>query len=465
MSSNPPPPSGTRRVRSAHESRSATVRAAAAAPSRRQRSHWQREQHQLKLLYAAVAALAIVVALIFAVGIIYDNVVQANQVVAQVGPDSITAGQLLDEVRPQAHAIDAQASQMGDPSTTADYVDQQKRSLPNSVLNDLVDAHVIAQEAARRGISVSPAELDDKERETVASFNAATNPAPTPAATPPADATAVSGAAGASPASDATAAALPGAAATTTTTTSDAAAASAANAVGTPVADATAISAVTGADATPAAASDQSATPAAATTPTPVPTLEDSAYGPALQQLLDKNNLTEPELRTILERGLLQDKVSAAIGEEQVPAVQPQVHARQILVTTQDQANDLLSQLQNGADFATLAQQNSTDTATKASGGDMGWFGKGVQTKAIDDAVFALQPGQLSGVVGDTAGFHILQVLETDPNRAVPPDQLTTLRQKAFNDWLNTQRSSQDVKLSLNQAQTNWILSKIGVRP
>jgi hypothetical protein len=65
----------------------------------------------------------------------------------------------------------------------------------------------------------------------------------------------------------------------------------------------------------------------------------------------------------------------------------------------------------------------------------------------------------------DTAGYHILQVLETDPSRAVPPDQLTTQRQKAFNDWLTGQRNNQDVKLSLDQAQTNWILSKLGVRP
>src|SRR5262252_7778418 len=179
MSSNPPPPSSTRRVRSAHESRSATVRAAAAAPSRRQLSHWQREQQQLKWLYAAVAALAVVVAAIFAAALLYDNVVRANQVVAQVGPDSITAAQLLDEVRPQARAIDAQAKQVGDPSTTASYVNQQKRTLPNQVLNDLIDTHIIAQEAARRGISVSPSDVDDKERQTVASFNASTNPTPT----------------------------------------------------------------------------------------------------------------------------------------------------------------------------------------------------------------------------------------------------------------------------------------------
>jgi parvulin-like peptidyl-prolyl isomerase len=377
------------------------------------------------MLYIGIAALVALIVVIFAGALLYDNVYRANQVVAQVGPESITASQLLDEVRPQARALDAQAKQYGDPSNQniASYLDQQKRGMPDQVLNDLIDASIIRQEATRRGISVSPAAVDDKERQTIANYQASTNPAPTAEPTPSAEA---------SPTSEGQAltSATPAAAATL-----------------------------------PIVAAVASPTAAAPTTPTPVPTLEQSAYAVALQQFLDKNNLTEADLRTQLERGLLQDKLQTAMGQEQVPDSQPQVHAQQIVVASQDQAAALLTQLQNGADFAQLAQQNSTDTATKDKGGDMGWFGRSVQTKAVEDAAFALQPGQLSDVVQDTAGYHIIQVLESDPNRAVPPAQLTSQRQKAFSDWLTAQRSSQDVKLSLEQAQKDWILSRIGVRP
>jgi parvulin-like peptidyl-prolyl isomerase len=413
MSTNPP--STPRRVRSAHESKSATVRAAAAAPSRRQQSRWQREQHQQRLLYIAIGALVLVVAAIFAGGFVYDNVIRANQVVAQVGPDSITAAQLLAEVQPQARAMDAQAKQLGGGTSNqqiSDYLDTQKRGLPDQVLNDAIDARIIQQEAARRGISVTPADVDDKERQTIAQFQAANNPSPT------VEPTAISEAS--------------------------------------PTAEGAVLT-----SATPSAV----ASPTALSTPTAVPTLEVSANAVALQQFLDKNGMTEADLRTQLERGLLQDKVQTAMGQEQAPDNQPQVHARQIVVPSPDQANDLLGQLQNGADFATLAAQNSTDAATKANGGDMGWFGRGVQTKQIEDAVFALQPGQLSSVVQDSAGYHILQVLESDPSRAVPADQLTTQRQKAFQTWLTAQRSGQDVKISLDQGQKNWILARLGVRP
>lgn len=396
-------PSTPRRVRGAHESKSATVRAAAAAPSRRQLSKWQREQRQQRSLYFAIGGLVVVVLAILGGGVVYDNVVRANEVVAQIGPDRITAAQLVDEMRPEVRAIDAQAKQAGSGANVAQYVNQQKRDLPDQVLNSLIDKHLIQQEAARRGITVTPADVDDKERQTVAQFNSSLNPTPTaaPTATP-------EGAA---------------------------------------------------ADATP----QSSPTPVG--TPTPVPTLTDDAYGPALQQLLDRNNLLESDLRTNLQDGLLRDRVQTAIGQEQAPDSQEQVHARHILVAAEDQANDVLQQLQNGADFGTLAAQLSTDPGSKDKLGDLGWFPRGIMDKPFEDAAFALQPGQLSGVVHGANGYHVIQVLERDPSRPVAADQLQTLRQKAFNDWLNTARASQDVKLQLSQTERDWVLARIGVRP
>ena len=396
-------PTTPRRVRSAHESKSATVRAAAAAPSRRQQSKWQREQQQQRLLFIAVGVLAALVVAIFAGGILYDNVVRANEVVATIGSDNLTATQLLDEVRPQARSLDLQAKQLGTTTSVTSYVDQQKRGLPDQVLNDVIDQRLLAQEAARRGISVSPADVDDKERQTVAAFQASTNPSPTPEASP----------------------------------TTDAAA-------------------------TPAA----SPTAPAPTTPTPVPTLESSAYGPALQQLLDRNGLSEADFRKQLEQSVLRDKLQTAIGDEQVAGTQEQIHVRQIETLDESTAKEAQSELENGADFADVASQVSVDGATRLKGGDMGWFARGGSTKSkqLEDAAFALQPGQTSDLVQDEDGYHIIQLLERDPARSIPSDQLATQRQKAFDDWLSARRS-QDVKLSFSQPEKDWILSRIGVRP
>ena len=125
-----------------------------------------------------------------------------------------------------------------------------------------------------------------------------------------------------------------------------------------------------------------------------------------------------------------------------------------------------MAQLQGGADFAQLAQQSSTDAASKVKGGDLGWFAKGgLSDKALEDAAFALQPGQLSDVIQVASGFGVIQVLERDPARAVPAAQLQTQRQKAFTDWLASRRTSQDVKLQLTQPERDWILARIGIRP
>jgi parvulin-like peptidyl-prolyl isomerase len=373
-------------------SKSATVRAAAAAPSRRQRSKWARERQQTRLLILAGGVLALIMGLILAAGWVIDNVVRPNDPVAEVAGQAITANRLVDAMRPQAQAIDAQVRRAG--GANAQSVDQQKRSLPDQTLTTLVQQTIIEQEAARRGISVSADDVEQQLQQTIAQQDAASRPPPTPA----------------------------------------------------PAASPTPTGAVAG-------------------TPTPLPTLEPDAFAAGLQQLLTRTGLSEAQLRDQLRQGLLADRVQAAIGAEQVPASQEQVHARHILLKTQDEANGVLQQLQGGADFAQLAGSVSVDPGSKDKGGDLGWFPRGVMNKPFEDAAFALHPGQLSDVVQSPDGYHVIQVLERDPDRAVDPSQLQSLRQQAFSTWLEGKRTGPDVKLELSDADRAWALARIGVRP
>lgn len=82
----------------------------------------------------------------------------------------------------------------------------------------------------------------------------------------------------------------------------------------------------------------------------------------------------------------------------------------------QDLANELLKQLQDGADFAQFAKTHSDDKSNAAQGGDLGTFGRGIMVSEFEDAVFALRPGQLSEVIRTPFGLHIVKVEEyTEP--------------------------------------------------
>lgn len=142
--------------------------------------------------------------------------------------------------------------------------------------------------------------------------------------------------------------------------------------------------------------------------------------------------------RAAMLASLIRDQVIAEVS----PAA-PQVHARHILIDNIDLANSLLAQLQAGADFASLAQQYSQDTLTKAGGGDLDWFPRGVLiSREVEDAAFALQNGQYSGVVQSAFGFHIVQVIETDPARPIPENQLVELQKAHFERWMASLRSA-----------------------
>ena len=68
-----------------------------------------------------------------------------------------------------------------------------------------------------------------------------------------------------------------------------------------------------------------------------------------------------------------------------------------------------------GADFAALAKQYSDDDSNKKNGGDLDYFGRGTMVKEFDDAVFAMQPGQISDLVKTQFGYHIIKLVDKRP--------------------------------------------------
>ncbi len=97
-----------------------------------------------------------------------------------------------------------------------------------------------------------------------------------------------------------------------------------------------------------------------------------------------------------------------------------EVHARHILVPTEDEAKQIIEQLKKGADFAKLASDKTTDPAGKTSGGDLGYFGEKDMVPEFAQAAFALKPGEFTQTPVKTQfGWHVIKV--EDRRQAKPP--------------------------------------------
>jgi len=98
------------------------------------------------------------------------------------------------------------------------------------------------------------------------------------------------------------------------------------------------------------------------------------------------------------------------------------VEAEHILILTREDMDDMaraqarakaaeaLSKIKGGMSFADAVAAYSEDETTKANGGSLGWFSRGQMVPPFEQAAFALQKGQVSGLVETQFGVHIIQV-------------------------------------------------------
>jgi peptidyl-prolyl cis-trans isomerase C len=87
------------------------------------------------------------------------------------------------------------------------------------------------------------------------------------------------------------------------------------------------------------------------------------------------------------------------------------VHCAHILVKTEKEVNNVLERLKKGEKFSAIAKDVSL-CPSKKRGGDLGTFGRGQMVKEFEQAAFALDKGQISGIVKTQFGYHIIKRLE-----------------------------------------------------
>jgi peptidyl-prolyl cis-trans isomerase C len=163
----------------------------------------------------------------------------------------------------------------------------------------------------------------------------------------------------------------------------------------------------------------------------------------------------------VLQGALVSKVVGPAITEAAVtarydrdyankPGVE-EVHARHILVASPEQAQDIIKQLDKGADFAKLAKKYSTDPGA-SNGGDLGFFKKTDMVPEFADAAFSLKDGQITQKPVHTQfGYHVIQVLghktDASPTLADLHDKIRNdIIQEQVHKLLQTVRSQVTIK-------------------
>lgn len=157
---------------------------------------------------------------------------------------------------------------------------------------------------------------------------------------------------------------------------------------------------------------------------------------------LSENHYDEESFRTALGRSIasawMRDQIAATVSE-----TMEQVHAQQILVTNAQEANEIIRRLEAGADFTAIAYEYDPDAR-----GDLSWFPHGYLFEPlVEQAAFALEPGQYSGVIETDTGYHIIFVIERDPERPLTPDARLRLQEKALKEWLAERWDESDIQV------------------
>ena len=178
---------------------------------------------------------------------------------------------------------------------------------------------------------------------------------------------------------------------------------------------------------------------------TRISSLEDQLGGAqALEDWKAAHAYSDEDFKRALKRSIgaawMRDQVIAA-----VPETADEVHVVQILVPTSAEANQVYASLQSGKDFLEVA--SSYDPVTE---GNLGWFPRGyLSDPAIEEAAFALQPGQYSAVVQTDIGFHILYLVERDPEHPLQPDARRALQVKTLEEWISERRNQSEIQILL----------------
>ena len=158
-------------------------------------------------------------------------------------------------------------------------------------------------------------------------------------------------------------------------------------------------------------------------------------------------------LARVLDGAVTEEGLQALYAERYLDAEpQQQFNAAHILVATEEEAQALAQQLEDGADFGHLAREHSRDPGSAEDGGSLGWFQGGQMVAPFEEAVRSLDPGEVSDPVETQFGWHLIQLedrrsADAPPIEAVREELTAELQRQAITDHVAAAREATTIEI------------------
>jgi len=134
-------------------------------------------------------------------------------------------------------------------------------------------------------------------------------------------------------------------------------------------------------------------------------------------------NISDDEVRAYYDRHM-KDGSNVQVRASHVFVAIPDGADAAAAAEKQAQAQKILERAQAGEDFAKLARETSDDAATRNDGGDLGYFGRDMLPKAIEELVFAMKVGEVRGPIRVDRGFHVIKLIDRKLKDPKPFDEV-----------------------------------------
>jgi parvulin-like peptidyl-prolyl isomerase len=403
--------------------------------TRGQISRREREKQRIRNLYTAAFAVGTLVVLVLGWAVMNTFVLRPNAQVAKVGDVTINRAEynkarrynlyqqiqnaaIMQSLGAQGAALQPGESNLADLQRALQNVETES-TLDADTVNQLIDGEVLRQASASEfGINPSKDELREFAYKD---FMPTPTPLPTPTEIPVTPSATITGTtATVTPAGSPTATPSPTRGSPTLTPT--------VTATLPPVAGAqeTAVSLYN----RYSAALDGS--------PNPQPASSYCIYGcPDISEDDFLKIAFEPRYR----KDQVTDKLTASISLTEAT----QIRVQHILTTSQELANKVIAELDKGADFTKLANEQSSEqidnikAGREPNGGVIEWFpqeGSNLVQEFVDCA-FKIEVGKYGQPCQTSFGWHVIKVLEKDESRPRDQTQIDALKTKKYDDWFN----------------------------